>query len=273
MAQRDLFEGRFDAFFAAGQAHRGLWFFAHVPKTAGSSLGSDVAKLLKPYCNIHIAPEDRAARARPGPELLDAVVERFVAAHAERPHRFASGHLLHRHAERIAAAVPDMRRFTVLRDPVARVVSDFRYQRTDMHPLAEWSMQRTPGLAEFMDLPGQQNRQAKHLVPMELVRRGRIAEAIAYVEETYDFVGIQEMYALSFRTITALVARPVAPQERKRVNTAPVEEGGRLTPELAEAIAARSPLDQALFEHFSARLAAVAAPLGAHLEAMTPDAA
>lgn len=273
MPQRDLFEGRFDAFFASGQAHQGLWFFAHVPKTAGSSLGSDLAKLLRPYFNIHIAPEDRAARARPGPELMDAVVDRFLAAHAARPHRFASGHLLHCHAERMAAAVPGLRRFTMLRDPVARVVSDFRYQRTDMHPLAEWSMQRTPGLAEFMDLPGQQNRQAKHLVPMELVRKGRVADAIAHVEASYDFVGIQEMYALSFRTITALVARPAAPQERKRVNTAPEEEGGRLTPELAAAIAARSPLDAALFRHFSERLAVVAAPLAAQLDAMERAAA
>lgn len=272
MAMRDLFAGRLEAFFAAGQAHRGLWLFAHVPKTAGSSLGSDLARVLKPYCNIHIAPEERAARTRPAPELLDAVVERFLAAHADRPYRFASGHLLHRHAERIAAAVPGMRRFTLLREPVARVVSDFRYQRSPLHPLADWSIRRTPGLAAFIDLPGQRNRAAKHLVPAALVREGRIAEAIAYVEEHYAFVGLQEMYELSFRAISALVARPMAPTERRRVNSAPVEEEARLTPELAAAIAERSPIDMALHRHFAARLAAVAAPLAAHLDRMAAAA-
>ncbi|MCU0887279.1 MAG: sulfotransferase family protein [Rubritepida sp.] len=269
MAQQDLFTGRFDAFFDSGRAHRGLWFFAHVPKTAGSSLGTDLAKRLQPYANITI---DHADRERPAMERWDEAVARFLAEHAEKPYRFASGHLQHRHTERIAAAVPGMRRFTVLRDPVARVVSDFRYQRTDMHPLAEWSIQRTPGLAEFMDLPGQRNRAAKHLVPAEIVRRERVADAVAYVEDTYDFVGLQEMFALSFRVITGLVDRPAEPTERKRVNTAPVEEGGRLTPELAEAIAARSPIDMALFRHFSERLEAVAAPLEAYLDRMATAA-
>ena len=35
-----------------------LWLFFHIPKTAGSFLGTEIPRELRPYCNIHVEYDD-----------------------------------------------------------------------------------------------------------------------------------------------------------------------------------------------------------------------
>jgi len=265
-----FFEGRFDGYAAAARRGAGLWLFVHVPKTAGSSLSGELARLARPYHNIHI---DHADRSRPGPDRFDAAVEAFLARAAETPFRSASGHILHRHVERIRAALPGIvRPVTMLRDPLARIVSDYRHQRSPMHPLSAEVIRRVPDFAAFVDLPGQRNRMARHLVPAELVRRERVEESVAHVMDRFAFVGLQERYALSFRTLTALVTgSPRAPTERRRVN----EEGEavELSPEVVRQVQARNALDFAIHAAVLRRFEAVEARLADWLSARAGAAA
>ena len=90
---------------APGEARRDI-AFVHVPKTAGSSLSSELAGLIPPYHNIHI---DHLDRSRPGPERYDAAVDAFLAEAQRKPFRSASGHIQNRHMERIRAALPGLR--------------------------------------------------------------------------------------------------------------------------------------------------------------------
>lgn len=254
-----LFEGRFDDYAAAVRRDGGLWLFVHVPKTAGSSLSGELARIAPPYHNIHI---DHLDRSLPGPERFDAAVEDFLAksAAAPTPFRSASGHILHRHFERIAAAMPEARPVTLLRDPVKRVISDYRYQRSSMHPLNAEVRRKAPDFRAFLDLPGPRNRTAKHLVPVELVRKDRREESVAYVLERFAFVGLQERYDLSFRLLTSLIAgAPAEPREARRVN----EEGERveMTPELEQLTRERNAVDCAIYDALEARFAAVEAAL------------
>lgn len=251
-----LLDGAFAAHADALRRDCRLWLFVHVPKTAGSSLGGELARLAPPYHNIHI---DHLERSIPGPARFDTAVAAFLdaARSAEQPFRSASGHILHRHMDMICQALPGVRPVTLLRDPLARLISDYRYQRSPMHPLHAEVVAKAPDFAAFLDLPGPRNRMAKHLVPMPMIRRGQTAAAVAHVMERFAFVGLQERYDLSFRMLTALIAgAPVAPTERRRVN----EEGERVevTPALERLARERNAMDWAIYDAVATRFAAIA---------------
>jgi hypothetical protein len=263
----DLLAGRFDAWLDARPPQ--LWLFVHVPKTAGSSLAADIATLAPPYRSIHI---DHLDRGRPAPERYDAATEAFIAAQAASPCRFASGHVQFRQVQRMSGALPGTRLFTMLREPVSRLVSDYLYQRSAMHPLSADVRNRIPDFAAFVELPGQRNRIARHLVPPTLVRAGDAAAGIARLRDHYAFVGVQERYELGFRALTTLVAgRPSAPAARKRVNEGAAEEKATVMRALEDSalrarIAELNAFDLAVHRAIAADWERIAQPLAAFLE-------
>lgn len=264
---RAFFAGDFSAWLAALQPAPPLWLFVHVPKTAGSSLTADIASGLQPYRSLHI---DHLDRARPAPQRYDRAVEEALAARRQAPFRFASGHVQQRHVARIVQGVPGTRLFTMLREPAARLVSDYLYQRSPMHPLADEMRRRVPDFDAFLDLPGQRNRICRHLVPKPVLDAGDAAAAIAHVEAHFAFLGLQEHYLASFRALTRMLGQTRPPAARLRVNSAAAAERAEIAarladPALAARIAATNALDLALYRHFAAQWNAVSAPLDAWL--------
>ncbi|NKC31378.1 sulfotransferase family 2 domain-containing protein [Falsiroseomonas selenitidurans] len=242
-----LFAGRIEAYLRAASLLPGPCIFVHVPKTAGTSLRAELAALLPPDANIYVDYTDttRSFHAR-----LDDAVARFLAQAAPRGIRFASGHIQGRHVAQIAQALPGARFITFLRDPVARVVSDYRHQRSPRHPGHEAFRARVPTLDAYLDQPGEREKAALHLLPWDLLREGDAAACIAHLHQHYACVGVQEMYDLSFRLVAALAGAPRAP--RLRANVADDSDGGlSVTPAQAARIRALNPIDLALWQHVS----------------------
>ena len=153
MDLNDLFAGDFDKYFADAHAGTPLWFFVHVPKTAGSSLNGEMVPSLFPNHHIYIdySKLDPSEVGQSYEALFDKSVDHFIelaqaaaqAADAAGPasgpkgpkrYRYCTGHINAAQLDRIVSEVPDVRPFTLLRDPVKRFVSDFRYQRSPLHP-------------------------------------------------------------------------------------------------------------------------------------------
>jgi hypothetical protein len=272
---RQLLAGRFAA-WAAPAPPPPLWLFVHVPKTAGSSLASDIAALIPPYRSIHINHTDRS---RPAPERYDIVTEEFVAAQAATPCRVASGHVQFRHVQRILGAVPGTKLFTVLREPVARMVSDYLYQRSPMHPLAEEVRTRIPDFAAFVELKGQRNRIARHLLPPKVVQAGDVAAGVEMLRNRYAFIGLQERYEVGFRALTLLLSgRAMRPAARKRVNEGAAEEKVAVLaaledPALRARIAELNAFDMGVHAAIAADWDRIAAPLADFLDGREAAAA
>lgn len=262
-----LFGQKFAEYFAPHGETKPLWLFVHVPKTAGSSLRAELAAMLQPEANIHI---DHGDTAKPFRERFDEAVEGFIAAARQRPHRFASGHIDMAQAARIRDALPAVRCVTMLRHPVARFVSDFRYQRSPMHPTNAEFRRRVPTLEDYVAFRTEWNKTARHLVPRAVVDRGDAAACIEHILQTFDFVGIQEMYPLSFRTLTTLVGEPRIATQKLRVNEVTEENRIELSPVLTREIEANNPLDMAIYDAMLERLRAVREPLLDHLRANFP---
>src|SRR5829696_8077897 len=127
-----LFKDGVDAYLEEEKDAPGaMWFFLHIPKTAGSSFRSELAAALKPNNNIVI---DYKRPDIPFDMQKRAVVDSFIENIHARPWRFASGHMHYPHVRAISEAHGNMRILTMLRDPVKRVISDYRYQCTPQHP-------------------------------------------------------------------------------------------------------------------------------------------
>lgn len=261
-----LLEGRFDDYIEAARKGARLWLFVHVPKTAGSSLSSEFAAELRPYHNIHI---DHGDRARPAKERFDAATEEFVQLAETRPFRSASGHIWQQHAQTIRKQLRGVRMVTLLRDPLARLISDYNYQRSPMHPLHQEVIAKAPDFMAFAEMSGPQNRMSRHLVPMGMIRQQRLEDAIDYVRTHFAFIGLQEQYDLYFRLLTLLTTGECKePSAKKRVNEA--KEEVSLTPEQLARVRELNSVDFAIYDAMVAMLGKVEADLESWLSGMKP---
>jgi hypothetical protein len=245
MAMRLLMEGAFDSFFDPQRTRGALWVFQHVPKTAGSSLRGELAAALVPNAHIHLDGTDPAV---PYHDRLDRAVEGFVADLARKPCRFVSGHIFERHVARIRRAAPQARVVTYLRDPVARFVSDYRYQRTPMSPGHEQFRRDFPRIEDFLALEWTGNQTTRYLLPEALFAAKDATKAADWLADNIEFIGLQEEYGLCFVGLCRLLGIHRVPTERQRENPSTPDNPATLTPEQRERVQAANAFDLAVFD-------------------------
>lgn len=187
----------------------GTWFFHHIPKTAGSSLAAELAQRAAPYRNLHIDYTDASENYA---DKIERAVTLFLAEKANL--RSASGHVQARHIERIAAAEPRLRFFTFFRHPVQRVLSEYHYSRSPLHPPHEEFRRRYPTLGDYLDDPREANKMAQYLFA-EMPATPE--EAKAALAGRYAMIGLQERYPVSFVMLTTMLGGPALPKARERV--------------------------------------------------------
>ena len=238
-------------YIAREAAQDTMWFFLHIPKTAGSSFATELSTRMKPYRNVHV---DYNNPAVPASQQMAGVVEGFAAEMQVKPFRSASGHVPWHLFETIQAARPDTRVVTFLRNPEARVISDYRYQRTPMHPPYREFIAQFPTLESYAESPQSHNKIAKFIYG-----RGRnpsAAELIAHIGRAFTFVGLVEMYPLSFNAIFAAMGQPgLRPAEHKRKTPDTKDTAFELTDTVKALIRETNQLDQAAFDYVRGILA------------------
>ncbi len=196
-----------------------------------------------------------------------------MTEHQSTPYRFASGHILARHTEAISRAIPNLRPFTMLRNPIARIISDYRYQRSEMNVARAGFIEKTPDFATYVARPFVHNKTALALVPRTIVLAGDIDAAIDHVMKTYAFVGLQEMYPVSLRALTTLMGNPRAAEAKVRVNPESDENRVVLTPEQDAELRKLNAVDVALVEAFTQKWRTIRDNLRAYLGARPRAAA
>lgn len=251
MAFGDITKGLRD-YLATDRFADELCVFIHIPKTAGSSLSTELAQMRRPYRNIHRTYHHGETITF---SRLEDEIEAVIASGKMAAARSCSGHFSWRQAQPIRAARPDARCFTFLRDPVQRVISDYRYSRTPSHPTYVQTIARFPTIDSYVKSPETQDKMARFLLPDDIVTPAQID---AFIGDNYAFVGLLDLYPLSFNILSRLLGENRMPSEHRRVTEDTDDNPVEQTPELHAAIAAHNRRDVALYEIARAKLTAIA---------------
>lgn len=239
-----------DEFIEKESAPDDLWIFVHVPKTAGSSFASELSDLRQPYRNIHVDYEDKTS---PHDVKLQRAVDQFIQDNQGAQFRACSGHLSMRHVEKIRAAFPRVKVISILRNPIERVISDFRYQRTPAHPPYKEFIKQFPTIESYVDSPASQNKIFKFLAPDTDMK---VPELFEFLDESVSFVGLTEMYPMSFNIVMQLLGLNRLPTSHKR-KTEPTKYNLVVrSPELVKRIKEANSKDFATFRFVKERLLA-----------------
>jgi hypothetical protein len=272
MDVNDLFGGRFDTYFEAAHTGDPLWVFVHVPKTAGSSLNGELMPILSPAQHLFIdySKLDVSEAGRSYEELFDDVVNRFIERSKVKRYRYCTGHINAAQVQRIKEQLPNTRPVTLLREPVSRFISDFRYQRSTMHPGNEQFREQYPTIEDYLKLKGDWNKIATTLLPPELQAGESVQACVDWLISTYAFIGVQEMYALSLHTLSWFAGVPKRSKVRRRINDPTPDNDVVLTYDLQEEIRGRNWLDVAIYDAIAPRFMAVSDGLTTYLDRVAP---
>lgn len=177
-----------------------LWAFHHLPRTAGTSLTAEILQRLQPSCDIHITMEAFARDSFDPDTEIDLAFRRFWDEQKKTRFRFASGHLLHSHVQQLRT-LPHVRILTMLRHPVQRVVSLYRYLQSPASPDHQKFIRKCPHLDAFIESPQLQNLIAASLGGSDAAA----AQCIDILSRDYLFCAIFEHLAVSFGMIRLLL--------------------------------------------------------------------
>lgn len=223
----------------------GMWIFQHVPKTAGSSITAALDAHAAPYTNVFADRASDVPLRAQYRELAGTIpLERDGVAM-----RSVSGHLWRTDIDILLSRAPDARLFTFVRDPVRRVISDFRYSRTPAH--ADWQRQ----IATFPDLdayiegsPAVRNKITFFLAGQ---RNGDPDKIVPWILSRFDYIGLVEEMPLSHHILARLLSMDGATVEHRRSTEDVAENAEPPTPGQIDRIRAMNSLDQALFDKVS----------------------
>lgn len=251
MAFGDISNGNLAEFIDANRFTDELCVFIHIPKTAGSSLSTELDRMRPPYHNIHrrYFYGDAVTFSRIEDEIA-TVIDSGALAEA----RSCSGHFSWMLAAPLRQARPDARAFTFLRDPVKRVISDYRYSRTPTHPTYKETIERFPTIESYVEAPETHDKMARFLMPASVITPTAID---AFISTNFAFVGLLEMYPLSFNILSLLLGHDRMPSEHKRKTEDTADNSVEETPALREMIAAHNQRDSALYDTVREKLLAV----------------
>ena len=240
-----------DEYLAKATNPEALWFFLHIPKTAGTSMSSELDRLRPPYVNISVDYERSDVSH-------DVAVKQAVAQFAATQigsARAASGHIPLTVLDEVVGQRPGLKLFTLLRDPVARVVSDYTYQTTPAHPPFEAFKKRFPSIEDYVLAPTEQNKMVSFLSPGSNGQSGQSFDQIyKQIEQRFTFIGVTELYDMSFNIITRLMGKPAHSEERRRATSAEAKARVTLSPSLVTLIRQANNLDQQLYDRVAGAL-------------------
>ena len=222
-----------------------VWGFSHVPKTAGSTLNASLEAHRAPYYYIYARSD--ATSDLSFKELEWEAVRKFAdiqkSAPAHTRCRSFSGHLRRPHIDFIQAELPGTRFFTVLREPVARVVSDYRYCMTPNFWGHEKFAAEFPTITDYIRHPINQNRMSKYLA----AKCDTAEMVIDSVLHGFEFIGIMELYDVSMSMIFRLMGLTHIPTQRVNETISTDRNAIELSDAMREEILARNAIDDALY--------------------------
>ena len=205
----------------------------HVPKTAGSALRSQMGRWFREEVQLPWEAMDQAFSA-----WLDR-------EHGRRA--FVQGHLEFEHVRQALAHHRGFTLATMIRHPVRRAISHYKYCMSERHPNHVGFREAFPTMQRWLDWGGMSREfQTRNLVGDV----GGSDECIEKVRSTYDFVGLAEAFDASMSLFAIAWGCKFRPP-KKPENTASEREPQSLDipDDVEEQLIEQNPIDLALYGH------------------------
>ncbi len=194
MPARTLFKESLEAYLVEAKRELGRpWCFLHIPKTAGTSL-KETMRAQFSYRNIYLSP-DEYLNVQSGHDsysgLLKAKLAKFIPQLREGSITAISGHLQYESVESLKQALPEIRLMTFLRNPVDRVISDYRYCLSPEFPGHQEFRRQYPTIKHYLSNTGEMNKMHSYLKRGAQETATQTAERVA---NEFSLVGLVERY-------------------------------------------------------------------------------
>jgi hypothetical protein len=217
-------------------ARPGLWYYIDIPQTAGRAIPAALSQGMRPYRNLFTQDPDpsRSHEAKMG-DVLDGFLGGLTAA----PCRAASGHTPWHMLDALRAALPDLRIFTMLRQPEERVIADYLYQCSAAHPPHESFQAQFPRLEDYIDHPSSQETMTTYLYGKG--PRPTPEALIDHLGRGFAFVGLADRAEFSLAQVFGAMGR-----------TAPAFDpppAADVSQDLRALIRRANPLDQVAYDY------------------------
>jgi hypothetical protein len=213
------------------------WLFVHVPEAVGYTIRESFADILQPDYLVTAAQGDNGLDYD---TCMFRGLQKFEQQDFRRC-RLASGHFKVFQIEEI----PDLakaRLFTVMRDPVDRLLCDFSAQNSTK------SRQLTPQhFFEFAKAPANQNVFLQFMCPK---RMWNPKECIDFIQNRFDFIGIAEDLPMTMKMFYAIHgARFLGGAKELKIATGRLKRSD-LSPDLIRSVSILNAVDYDIFRWF-----------------------
>ena len=234
------FRARFDPAETPAGAHEDaadVVLFVHIPKTAGMSVGRALRERFDVFHPIDWANIPASFRAR----TRDALYLRTD----ERPRRqVIMGHFGWPEIQFWRNQELPLKAASIIRDPVARFVSNFNYNRSEAHPAHQAFRERFPDLQSYV---GQLPRDMQ--LNMLIGAFWSFDHALELQTTYYSFLGATERLGPSLEHFSRSHGLSGGLTEhRENVGARPVEEAPEIPASVRDAVLERSRNDLRLHE-------------------------
>lgn len=201
-----------------------LMLFVHIPKTAGMSLGESLAAAFAKFRPVTWPHVEKTFRTQ---------VRQALYLQTQKPMRqVVMGHFAWEELQSLRQQDLPLKCGTMLRDPLARLVSNFNYNRSEAHPGHATFRKR------FADVESYARQQ-----PFDL----QMTQAIGWVDSFdralarflmhYSFLGVTERMAASLAHLAR--THGLSGLEERRVNVALIPPPESVSEELIEIVEKR----------------------------------
>jgi len=235
-----------DEFIRRRRAPDALWGFVHIPKTAGTSLMASLDQKFGPLWRYEPPPAldgDRKTR-RARWDIIRGFVTLQKESGGARFRSFA-GHLDNPQMEYLTGEFPQARLFTIVRDPVERLISNYRYRLSLDAYFHEAFARENPTIEVFAARPSSQNLMMKFLFENGLALGGRDAHQLY---SRFEFIGSLAHFEYSLHILARLLGVDNLSPRRLNVTKSLENNVVEIDDELREYIRKLNSADVALYD-------------------------